>query len=137
LSKVAQILGLVGGFGGALLTSLIILVIRVRIILERASSVQRFAGGVFIWSYVIFILAIVGIVGAFLVRARPGAAGILMLVSGAGGIVAVVVRVIMTGRMSASDLVEGIFSLLLLVSGILATISSSRQQVQVTNIPKT
>ncbi len=124
--KVAQILGLVGGAGGAILTSLIILIIRVRRVFERASSGERLAGGIFIWSYVIFILAIVGIVGAALVKSRPRAGGILMLVSGAGGVAAVVSRIIIAGRISGADVAEGIFSLLLLLSGILG-ISSSRQ----------
>jgi hypothetical protein len=127
LIKVAQILGLVGGIGGAILTSLIILIIRVRRVFERASSGERLAGGTFIWSYVIFILAMVGIVGAALVRSRPKAGGILMMISGGGGAVAVFSRIIFINRINGGDIIEGIFSLLLLAAGVLGLISSSRQ----------
>jgi hypothetical protein len=133
LIKVAQILGLVGGAGGAILTSLIVLIIRVRRVFDRASSGTRLAGGILIWSYVIFILAITGIIGAALVRSKPRAGGILMLVSGAGGLVAVVSRIIITGRLGGADIAEGIFSLLLLSSGIMGIMSSSRPKAQVDN----
>ena len=132
--KVAQILGLVGGIGGTILTSLIILVIRARRILDRASSGVRWAGGISIWSYIVFIFAVVGIVGVALVKSKPRAGGILMLVSGVGGVVAVGFMVIITGRVSGSDLVEGVFSLLLLASGILGIISFFRQQAQISNV---
>jgi hypothetical protein len=131
--KVTQILGLVGGIGGAILTSLIILVIRVRRILDRASSGGRLAAGISIWSYFVFIFAVLGIVGAALVRSNPRAGGILMLVSGVVGVVAVASFIIITGRVSGADLLEGIFSLLLLSSGILGIISFLRQQAQISN----
>ena len=129
--KVAQILGLVGGVGDAILTSLIILIVRVRRFLDRASSGEVFPVGVPVWSYVLFMLAVAGIVGADLVRVKPRAGGIVLLVSGAGGIVTVISRVMMTGRVSGTDPVEGFLSLLLLSSGVLGMISYRRQQAKI------
>ena len=86
--------------------------------------------GISIWSYFVFIFAVVGIVGVALVRSKPRAGGILMLVSGLGGIIAVASMIFITGRVSGVDFVEGIFSLLLLASGILGIISFLRRNAQ-------
>jgi hypothetical protein len=126
--KAAQILGLVGGVGGAILSSLVILIVRVRRFLDRASSTEFFPVGIPFWSYLVFILAVVGIVGAAMVKSRPRSGAILLLVSGGGGIVLIIARVLIAGRASGNNLLEGFFSVLLLASGILGLILSRRQR---------
>ena len=134
--RVARILGLLGGIGGTMLTSLIILVIWARRILARIRPGSSLVNSVSIWSYFIFVFAVIGIVGAALVESKPKTGGILMLISGIAGVVAVGVAFIVAGRLSVVDLVEGIFSLLLLVSGILGINSFSRQKVKLNNESK-
>ncbi len=128
--KIAQVLGLFGGIGGTLLTSLIIIVTRASRILARV-SVGRLIAGISIWSYVVFIFAVIGIIGAALVRSKPKAGGILMGTSGLGGLMAVTVMILITHRVSGVDFVEGTFSILLLICGILGIISGSRHQPQI------
>ena len=128
--KIAQILGLVGGIGGTILTSLIVIITRARRIVRPPDTGGRLIAGISIWSYVVFIFAVVGIIGVALVGSKPKAGGILMIVSGIGGLVAVGFMISITGRASGADLVEGAFSLLLLLSGILGIISFFRQPAQ-------
>ena len=129
--NVAQVLGLIGGIGGALLSGLILLVIWVRRVLGRARGSGIIAADISVWSLFVLIFAIVGIIGAGLVKSKPKMSGILMLISGGGGVLAIVIATIAAARVSGIDLIEGIFSLLLLTSGILGIISSSGKQTPV------
>jgi hypothetical protein len=126
--KASQILGLIAGIGGSLLASLIILSFRGWRLLNPEAARQGLAAGFSVWSYLVFMFALVGIVGAALVRSNPRLGGILMLVSGACGVIAVILAVIAVGGVHEVGVVAGTFSALLIASGILALPSFSGKQ---------
>jgi hypothetical protein len=126
MTNVAQVLGLIGGIGGTLMSGLILLAIWVRRVSGRARIGQTIATDISVWGLFVLIFAIVGIVGAALVKSKPRLGGILMLVSGGGGVLAIIIATIAAARVGGVDLIEGIFSLLLLTSGILGIASSSK-----------
>ncbi len=128
--RVAQILGLFGSVGGTILASLILIITGARRIVRPPGTGGRLILGISIWSYVVFLFAVLGIIGVALIKTRPKTGGILMLISGIGGLVAVALMISVTGHTSAADLVEGAFSLLLLSSGILGLISAFKQPAQ-------
>jgi hypothetical protein len=134
MTQFAQILGLVGSVGSALLTSLVILEVRALRFLQ--GSTARLAAGLSLWSILVFLIALVGIVGAALVRWKPRAGGVLMLFSGVAGIIAVVVAMIIVGQIRGLELIQGLFSLLLVLSGILGLVSFSGNKTPKTSDAK-
>jgi hypothetical protein len=128
--RIAQILGLLGGVGGTILTSLIVIITRARRIVRPPGTGGRLIMGISIWSYVVFLFAVLGIIGVALVKSKPKTGGILMIISGIGGLVAVAFMISVTGHVSDADWVAGVFSLLVLTSGILGIISAFKQPAQ-------
>jgi hypothetical protein len=102
------ILGILGGIS-ALATSVILLVIGH---LGEGLGAAR-AGNLLLSGRVTLALAVVGIVGGALALSRPLVAGILMLVSGAGGFIALWGGYIWSGP-------------LLIAGGVLALIASRK-----------
>ncbi len=127
MKQVSKTLGLVGGIGGTVLSVLILFIIWIRQVFGR-TRFERLATGISVWNIFVLIFAIIGIVGAALVTSKPKSGGILMLISGAGGIIAVIISTAVAGRFSAVDLIEAAFALLLLLSGIFGLISPPPQK---------
>jgi hypothetical protein len=105
----ASILGILGGIGG-LAISIIITVIGNLGIGLGASGAEIMTGA----GWAALILSLVGIIGGGLAISRPTPAGILMLVSGAGGFIALT-----TGTLTIGYIFGGP---LLIAGGVLALI---------------
>jgi hypothetical protein len=123
--KVSQILGLIGSLGSAILTSLIILEVRALRFLEGTGPLGRLATGLSTWSTLVFIFALVGIIGSAMLRWKTAAGIILMFIGGIGDFILVIIAINITGRLRGMELVEGILAVLLLVAAILAVVSIS------------
>ncbi len=119
MKQIAKTLGLIGGIGGTALSAIIIFVIWIRQVFGRARFGERLATGISIWSLFLLVFAVVGIVGAALVVTKPKP----------GGILAVTVSSLVAGHFGGVDLVEAIFAILLLASGIQGMFSLPAKEV--------
>lgn len=101
----ALLLGIIGGLGGFLGGVFVLLVGGIGEAFGAGETETLIGQG---WAAI--LLAIIGIIGGSLARARPTAAGILMLISGIGGFIAISAGYILGGP-------------LLIVGGIMALVA--------------
>ena len=110
----ASILGIIGGIGGLAISIIIIVNGYLGVGLGASGAGIRTGAG---WAAL--ILSLVGIAGGGLAISRPTPAGILMLISGVGGFIALT-----TGALTIGYILGGP---LLIAGGVLALIVGRKQ----------
>jgi hypothetical protein len=130
MKTAAQVLGFIGGIGGFLGAIPILLIsygpgrlsnrLGARFSEEQIEAVSEFA-------WIAILLPIIGIVGALIIKKKPKVAGVLLLVSGIGGVIRIYFIYSSVGT-SPLLMVGGILALLLLVGGFLVLVARRKEK---------